>query len=152
MKKILLSIMLLAIFPIFVACSKSEKKYFNCTLQESIVDGVKTTTNYKVIYDGDYVKEIETTETIESNDEEYLETIKEANLSTYSLYKSIDYYDYNIVLKNNKLITTTKIDYQNIDYDELLVVNQTTANLIENDNLRVSDIKKSYSQMGIVCK
>ena len=154
MKKKFLLIMLLVMTLLVTGCGsgKKETKVMSCSLKGTITQGVETNSNYKVTYEGDYVKVIETEEVIVSDDITYLETVKDKVESIYSPYKDVEHYNYNVKVEGNTLTSTTEINYSKIDMNELFKINSAIGTLMEDNKLKVSDVKKLYKQMGITCE
>lgn len=153
MKKKILFVALLTMILIVTGCNaKQETKTLNCSLKGTIMEGIETNSNYKVAYQGEYVQTIETKETVTSDNQEYLETLKQTVESIYSPYKNVEHYNYDVTVNGNTLISTTFIDYSKIDVNKLLEINSAFGTLIEDGKLKVSDVKNVYKQMGITCE
>ena len=154
MKRSILIPSLLAIALFVTGCSneKKDNKILNCSSKETIVDGIKTNSSYKVTHDGEYVRVIEIEETVMTTDTKYLETIKKTIETMYMPYNNVKYYEYSVNIQGDTLISTSKIDYSKINMDELLEINPEMSIIIEDGKLRVYEVEKIYNQKGITCK
>jgi len=151
-KKFLLSILLVATLVVTGCGAKEEAKTLNCSLKGTVIEGVETSSNYKVTYKGDYVQVIETEEVVTSDDSEYLELVKQTVEKMYSPYKNVEHYNYDVKVSGNTLTSITKIDYNKIDTNKMLEINSAIGTLMEDGKLKVSDVEALYKQMGITCK
>ena len=115
-------------------------------------NGIKTDLKYNIEYSKDYVTKIKTIETIESSNTDILDTYKEQIEALYSPYKNIEYYNYNIDIKDDKLTSTVDINYEKIDTDKLLEIDSANGQLIKDGKIKVSDIKSVYESLGATCK
>ncbi|MEI3530485.1 MAG: DUF1307 domain-containing protein [Bacilli bacterium] len=151
-KGILLSLVLTALLVITGCNNSGEEKTLNCTRNATITDGVKMELNYKATYKGDYVQLVETTEKIISDNAAYLENYKSSVEGLYAPYKKIEHYNYNVEIKDNTLISTTKIDYSKIDTDKLIEIDSANSSLIKDGKIKIDDIKSLYESIGATCK
>lgn len=103
-------------------------------------------------YKGKYVELIETQEKIISDDKSILEIYKNTVESTYSPYKDVKYYDYDVKINGNTLKSTTKKNYLKIDTDKMIDIDSTNATIVKNGKVLVEDIKKLYSSIGAICE
>ena len=107
---------------------------------------------YKINYTGDYVNTIETTEEVKSENAEYLNTLKTAVENTYAPYKNVEHYNYNVKIDGNKLVSTTKIDYDKIDTKKLIELDSANGKLIKDGKVKMNDLKQVYESLGATCK
>lgn len=145
----------LCIFGMFLlvlvtGCSTSEKTLV-CT-RTTNQENLKMNLNYTVEYSGKYVNKVKTTEKLESSSKELLETYKNSIESLYSPYKDIDHYNYNVIIEDETLTSTTDIDYSKIDTDKLIKVDSANKQLIKDGKVAVEDLKKAYESLGAECK
>jgi len=151
-KKVLLSVFLVAILLVTGCDSKEESKTLTCTRNATISDGVEMDLNYKVTYKGEYVQLVETTEKVIASDEDYLDTYKTTVESMYAPYKDIEHYDYKVTVDGNTLTSTTKIDYEKIDTKKLIDIDSANETLIKDGKIKLSDIQAVYEAVGASCK
>ena len=115
MKKIkYLLIVLLAV--VFVTGCGSSNKTLKCT-NKIETDGLNYSATYEISYDKDeHVKEVTTTETIKSDDSDYLDQAKEASEQLYkNNAESYGGYDFKISISGKTLTSKCTIDYTKMD-------------------------------------
>ena len=150
MKKFLTIVMIMGVF-LFTGCKTEQEKIMKCsrTINQS---EIKMDLAYNVTYKGDYVTKVESTEKIITDDQDTLELYKTQIENTTSIFKGIKYYDYDIKIDGNTLISTIKIDYEKIDTDELIAIDSSMKQLIKDGKIAVEDIESLYNQLGITCE
>ena len=122
-----------------------------CSGKQNIKEDVSVDTEYEIKSKDGKVITLISTEIITSNDTEYLNTTKEDIEKTYSIYKDINNYEYNITLENNKLISKTKINYEKVDLKKLIEVDPANENIIVNDSVNLKTLKDMYESLGNKC-
>lgn len=132
--------------------SKNNDSVMTCTAKGELQEGITSDSTYKVTYNGENVKSVETLEKITVDDEEVLKYLEEKVRDTYSLFDDIKHYDYTVKVKDNTLVSTTSIDYEKIDIDKLFAIDSSIENLFEDGKLKIDDLKSYYKMMGISCK
>lgn len=134
--------------------SVDETKILTCTADKTDELGSVINAIYKVTYKGEYVDLIETEEKVTSDNSQVLNYYKEAIESTYLPYKDLEHYNYSVVLKDNQVISTTKIDYSKIDTNKMIEINSSMKSLIKNGKVKMSDVKSLYEsdQIGATCE
>ena len=155
MKKKLLGILVIAMMVVLTGCSSNKEettKILTCTIDQEVQAGISIDSTYKVTYKGDYVNLVETTEKIISDNSEYLEQVKTLTEQTYSQFDEVEHYNYKVEIKDGVLISTTKIDYEKMNTDDLIEVNPEIGSILDNGKLKVKDIKDIYEQLGATCK
>ena len=152
MKKIskTLSVLVLSIL-VLTGCGKDKKEVMTCTRTLN-QNNVEMGFTYKINYTGDYVNTIETTEEVKSENAEYLNTLKTAVENTYAPYKNVEHYNYNVKIDGNKLVSTTKIDYDKIDTKKLIELDSANGKLIKDGKVKMNDLKQVYESLGATCK
>lgn len=138
---------------ILTGCGNTKKitnNILTCTKTGTLDDGVNIDLRYEVSYENDYVTIIKSTEKIISDDESVLNEYKESVEEIYSPYKDIEYYDYNITINGNTLISSTIIDYSKVDIDKLIEIDDDSS-LIEDGKIKLSDIKSLYESIDATC-
>lgn len=113
---------------------------------------MKTNLSYKVSYTGNYVTRVKSEESIETSDTSTLNTYKEQIEKIYSPYKDVKYYQYNVTIDGNKLVSTVDINYALIDTDKLIEIDSANSQLIKEGKVKISDVKSLYEQLGATCK
>ena len=95
------------------------------------------------------IKQIETKEVITSKNKDVLLRFEEQEKEISKEYELVDYYKRDIVLESKKLISTTTVQYDKIDYDK--IQNQSKRK-INKKSLRIGYTKKIYQELGATCK
>ena len=109
--------------------------------------------NYEVYYEGNNVNKVQTTEKITSEDTSVLEQSKQQIENLYSNFDNIENYNYNVVIEGNTLTSTTDINYEKIDIDELLEIDSSISQLLNDDNkIDLEKITRVYEQTGATCE
>ena len=150
MKKII--ILGVALLILVTGCGTKQEKKMICT-RTSNMNGVKIDLRYEVTYQGNNVNKVESTEKVESDSKETLNTYKEAVENLYSNFDNIENYKYNVIIEGYTLTSTVNIDYTKIDINELLEIDSSVQQLL-NDNKKVDldKITQVYESAGAVCE
>ena len=151
MKKILAVALFVGVL-FLSGCSDGKEGKLVCTMDQSIDSSTKLKSTYNVSYKGGYATMVETTETITSDNSEVLDSYKSSLDSMYGAYKNIEYYDNDIKVEDNQLVSTTKINYEKIDTDKLVEIDSNNKSIMENGKVKVSILKDAYEQLGASCK
>lgn len=133
------------------AQTNSKELITECVRTATIQEGVSVNLNYKVISKDGIVAKIETVEVVTSDDKSVLENFKKSAENTYSPYKDVKYYDYDITIDKNVLTSKTAIDYENIDTDKLIEIDSANGQLIKNGKVKLDDVTNLYSSIGATC-
>ncbi len=150
MKKIITVVLILGIV-LLTGCSEKEGKLV-CKKEQDINSNTKLESVYTVAYKNGYVTKLNTEEIITSEEESILNTYKDNLEKVYSAYNNIKYYENKIKIEGNRLISTTKVDYEHIDTDKLIEIDENNKVAIENGKVKVSVLKEAYEQLNATCK
>lgn len=131
---------------------KIEEKSFRCTLNKTMEDTTTLDATYLVFYKGEDVTRLNTEEIMTSNNSTTLELYEKQLENLYQTYRNIDYYDNEIRIEGNKLYSVTKIDYEKIDMNKFLEINEQMKSLIDDGKLKVLTLKAMYQTLGITCQ
>ncbi len=154
MKKryLLLSVIIPIIFLVTGCTSlKNIEKSMTCSRSMNQND-MRTNLNYKVFYKNNYVTRVKSEESIETSSTSTLNTYKEQIEKIYSPYKDIKFYQYNVTINGNKLVSTVDINYEKIDTKKLIEIDSANSQLIKNGKVKLSDVRSLYEQLGATCK
>ena len=113
---------------------------------------MRTNLNYKVFYKNNYVTRVKSEESIETSSTSTLNTYKEQIEKIYSPYKDIKFYQYNVTINGNKLVSTVDINYAQIDTKKLIEIDSANSQLINDGKVKLSSVKSLYEQLGATCK
>lgn len=152
MKKIKYLLVLLLGIVVITGCESNEKeKTMVCT--RTVNQGtISMDLKYTVTYKGDYVQQIESIEKVKSSDPATLTTFKDTIEVTYKPYLDIKYYDFDIAVDEDTLISTVKIDYSKIDTKKLIEIDSANSQLFTDDGkAKLETIKATYKASGATC-
>lgn len=158
MKKryLFLAIVMVGVF-LITGCSSKSKDIVNngnvmtCTRSVN-KNGMKTSLNYKVYYEGDDVTRIKSEESIQMENNQSLKGYKEQIEKVYEPYKNVKFYNYNIAIRGNKLISKVDINYSKIDTNKLIEIDKANSQIINDGKIKVSSVKSLYEKLGATCK
>lgn len=103
---------------------------------------------YNITYIDGYVTKTYTREVMNLSDSDSLDAYEETLKKEYSVYDSIDNYEYSISKSDGKIINNTFIDYENID---LVKLSEISNEEVTHDDLKMSMVLASYKVMGAKC-
>lgn len=135
---------------LLTGCS-SEVKNMTCTRTLN-QDGMAVDLKYEVEYANDVVKRVKSTEKITSETPELLKTYKTNIEATYSPYKDIEHYNYDVTIDGNVLTSSTEIDYEKIDTDKMIEIDSANGQLIKDGKIRIEDLTSAYEALGATCE
>ena len=142
---------------LITGCSSKSKDIVNngnvmtCTRSVN-KNGMKTSLNYKVYYEGDDVTRIKSEESIQMENNKSLKGYKEQIEKVYEPYKNVKFYNYNIAIRGNKLISKVDINYSKIDTNKLIEIDKANSQIITDGKIKVSSVKSLYEKLGATCK
>ena len=146
-----IGIILVAVIVIILVSVKSKSGTMICTYtNKNTVYSIHT--EYQINYKNNVVTKLKTIETIESNDSKMLEEYKVSLEAIYSNYNKLKYYDNNVVIKNNKLTSTTNINYDKLDLEEWTKIDSNNKQLLVDDKVNYEKVKNIYIENGAKCK
>lgn len=132
--------------------TKEEVGLLVCTKNQDIDASTKLESTYKVSYKDGYVTDLDTVETITSDNTQVLETYKSSLEKVYSSYNNVEHYNNDIKIEGNQLISTTKVDYEKVDTDKLIEIDKNNEAAIEDGKVKASVLKEAYEKLGATCK
>lgn len=152
-KRYLLLAVIIPIIFLVTGCTslKNIEKSITCSRSMNQND-MRTNLNYKVFYKNNYVTRVKSEESIETSSTSTLNTYKEQIEKIYSPYKDIKFYQYNVTINGNKLVSTVDINYEKIDTKKLIEIDSANSQLIKNGKVKLSDVRSLYEQLGATCK
>lgn len=152
-KRYLLLAVIIPIIFLVTGCTslKNIEKSMTCSRSMNQND-MRTNLNYKVFYKNNYVTRVKSEESIETSSTSTLNTYKEQIEKIYSPYKDVKFYQYNVTINDNKLVSTVDINYEKIDTKKLIEIDSANSQLIKNGKVKLSDVRSLYEQLGATCK
>ncbi len=153
MKKFFLPCLVIGSLFVATGCGKEEEsKVLTCTRTATLQEGVDMDLNYKVTYKGDYVLLVESEESVTADDKKILETMKTSVEETYAPYKDLEHYDYEVKIDGKKLISKATINYEKLDIDKFVEIDESSKLLIKDGKVKIEDLKAVYEASGATCK
>lgn len=152
MKKVKYLLVALLFGVLLTGCGSSTKS-LKCTNKLS-TDTVDYKATYEIKYDSDnYVKEVVSTETVKSDDKDYLEQTKEV---TEELYKQSNDtyggYSYKVSISGNTLTAECTIDYSKMDVEKYVEETGLENFIDSKKNVLLSGVKQIYKELGATCE
>ena len=149
MKKvfIVLGVLLLLV----TGCGKEAAGKMVCT-RTTNMNNVEMDLRYEVYYEGNNVNKVQSTEKVISEDAETLQTYQEQVKKIYSSFDNVDHYNYDVSIEGDTLTSTTDIDYTKIDMDQLLKIDSSIEQFLnDNGKIDLDKITQVYEQTGATC-
>lgn len=131
-------------------CGEKTKKMV-CT-RTATQGNMEMDLRYEVDYKGKNVLNVKSVEKVKSSSNTLLETYKTTVESTYSPYKDLEHYNYNVTIDGDTLTSTTTINYEKIDTDKMIKIDSANSQIIKNGKVNIDDIKSIYQSVGATCK
>jgi len=125
-----------------------------CTLNKSDSFWANIKSVYTVTYSGEIVNLVNTIETVNSDEEQWIEYYKNIVEETYKPYKNLKYYVYDIKTTKDTLTSKVTINYEKIDMNKFLEINPNAASLFLTKDNKVSleKLKMYYELIGATCE
>ena len=155
MKKVLYSLVFVAMAIVITGCGTGAPKTLTCTLsKEDSATGYKLDATYKVTAEGQIVKRADTTEIVTSDNTLILSSFETQLNKTYStMNETYGGYDYKVTNDGKQVNSEVHIDYTKLDLDKLAKDTATKKQLMDNKNqITLTKIKNLYESMGATCK
>lgn len=149
MKKvfIVLGVLLLLV----TGCGKEAEEKMVCT-RTTNMNNVEMNLRYEVYYEGNNVNKVQSTEKVISDDAETLQTYQNQVKNIYSSFDNVDHYNYDVSVEGDTLTSTTDIDYTKIDMDQLLEIDSSIEQLLnDSGKIDLDKITQVYEQTGATC-
>lgn len=151
-KKILFVLPILML--VLTGCGKEETGQVVCTLKSNdVVSGYQIESKYTINYKGDFVKSVETVETVTSESQKFLSafesTIKDSYKKADEAYGG---YTYDVKKDGNKVISTVTIDYSSMNLKKFIEDQPILKSYTENNKLKTSGAKVIYENLGATCE
>ena len=151
-------ILLISLFAITGCNNKEENKSksldsFKCFYEVSNTNlGYTSSSVYTVYYKGEYVDNVDITETVTADSSDVLDSIKQSIKDMYDpLKEKYKGYSYKITRDNKKMISKVNIDYNKMDITTYLRDNPEQEEYFEGDKLTIDGILEIYNSMQIGC-
>ena len=154
MKKILISITIIVLLIITVIVGYNIKIYSGTLVCTNTYkeDEISFKTIYHVEYKKKYATKLVSIETITTSETQILNDYKTNLEMMYLRFNEIPYYNNTISIKGETLTSKTTIDYSKIDLNKLIKVDSSFNEIIKNNKISISKLKKQYISTGAYCK
>ena len=148
---ILIATIIIIIFLIGLYIFKTNTGTLVCTAS-NLENGMKYETTYTVTYKNGKALSLKSVEKITFSDEKELKPYKDKLEEMYKPYNELEYYQNDLSIRNNTLNSITEINYKEIDLKELIKLDNTVENLLDDkDNVLVTKLRKQYIESGAKC-
>ena len=135
---------------LFTGCGSKKLMTMTCSKVDKYSD-ITFDLSYSVDYKGKYVTNVSSVEKIISDDIPYLEEYHDQIEKIYSPYSNLEYYDYNVYIDGNTLVSESNIDYSNIDTYKMILIDDANSQFIKDGKVLIDTIKSYYENLGISC-
>ena len=113
----------------------------------------KLDAEYVIHYNGDFVEYVETTETVSSESEVYLNQMETELKKLYDENeKNYGGYTVNITNENGKVVSKVKIDYSKMDLEKLVNDQPAMSAFIKDKKFTKTGAQSIYEAMNATCK
>ena len=123
----------------------------HCTREGTLDDG-EVNLEYDIYYTGDKLNILESKEEVISSDDEILSTYAEAYKTIHSYYDGLDFYETSLTRGNTSVVSTIKINYDEINIDQLIAIEGEDDNIFENKVPKVSKWLELAQKFGTKCE
>ncbi len=123
-----------------------------CSREATAQNNAKVELNYEVDYKKGYVTKLHSTEKVITDDQDVLDTYEEAYRNIFKIYKDLKYYDNNVSRTKKDVTSDTVIQYDKVDMDKLLKLENTDDTVIKNGKVALSDWLEFAEKFGTKCK
>ena len=130
--------------------TKSEGS-ISCTRDATIQGNGEPSFNYYISYKDDNILVLHSIEKITSDDQQVLDQYDEAYQKINKSYKNLKYYDTKVYRTDNSVARDTTINYEKIDTDKLLKIENTDDNVIVNGKAKLNKWLDLALKLGVVC-
>lgn len=143
--------LILIILLVLLFIQNKQNGYLICTYK-SKTPTFETSSIYKIKFKNKYVETIETKEIITSNNKVMLEEYKATLEEIYRDYKDLKYYDYKVEIKNKELTTNVLINYNKLNKEEYINIDNSNENIYVEDKVPLKKLKDIYKEKGANCR
>ncbi len=154
MKKIIITISIIVVLILTVIIGYNIKIYSGTLICTNTYeeDNVQFKTTYQVEYKKKYATKLVSIETINTYDVTLLNDYKTNLEMMYLRFNEIPHYENTISIKKTTLTSKTIIDYDKINLNELVKVDSSFNEVIKNNKVSITKLKKQYDLTGAYCK
>ncbi len=132
-------------------CDVMKDGTMTCTRKES-KSGISLDLSYTVDYADGFVTKISSSEKITADDSSVLDLYKEKIEEQFEPYKDVEYYNYDVSIKDNTLSSKTIIEYDKIDTSKMIEIDSNNGQLIKNGKISIKTLKSYYESLNISCE
>ena len=130
----------------------SDVKHKHCVRGGDAGEGVNVNLSYDVYYKGEDILLIKSVEEIETTNQETLDTYENSYRSIHEKYKDLKYYDTKIIRTDSKVTSQMDINYDKIDINQLINIEGSKDNIIENGRAKLDKWLDLAEKFGTKCE
>ena len=160
------NVLLLIVISLFLvtACNSKNKVIVNnekidtskmiheyCVREGTIDDG-EVKLEYDIYYTGENLNLLKSNEQVSSTNSDILDTYENSYNQIHAHYKDIEYYDTEVVRKDDSVTSTMTINYDKVDVRKILSIEGEKDNIFENNKAKVEKWKSLAKKFGTKCE
>ena len=152
-KTIIFSLICCTLFITGCGCGKKEKTIV-CQMDKTI-DNYDYNAEITIVYNTktNELISIDEKEYFDSNDLDFLNTIKSYDESQYSIYNDFENTKYSISIDGNKMTRNFYVNYKNIDIEKLIALDSQQLIFVdENRKTNINNALEYYKNNGNTCE
>lgn len=154
MKKVFITFSLLVLTFLISGCGCSKKNLKTVTCKMEKESTYNFTSDYTIKYNekNEQIIFYEENVAIDSKDESIdLNSLKEYFEKNYAQLNELENFNFSTNVENNILTINISINYEKIDKDKLLEIDQSYGNYIENDIFNYKKFLNELETLGAIC-
>lgn len=143
MKKIIFIILLLTV----TGCSKKQTV---CTTS-TIINSSIVRSSYIISHNNNIVYKLEKKEQIINKNTDTLNKFKSSIENNNREYNKMSHYKNKVIIKDDTLISITKINYRRLDLNKYVTIDKENKNIVSNNKVKLDKLLKQYKKLGLQC-
>lgn len=140
---------------IMTGCGTKEDYTLKCILeQNNLINNYKISSTYEIITDGKIVKKVKTTETVISENQDFLDAMESTLRESYNNMNEA-YGGYTVDIKNEdgEISSLIEIDYTTMNIGAMLEAEPSMQNYANDKNqMTLEGVKQIYIAQGATCE
>ena len=143
MKKIIFIILLLTV----TGCSKKQTV---CTTS-TIINSSIVRSSYIISHNNNIVYKLEKKEQIINKNTDTLNKFKASIENNNREYNKMSLYKNKVIIKDDTLISITKINYRRLDLNKYVTIDKENKNIVSDNKVKLDKLLKQYKKLGLQC-
>ena len=136
-----------------VDSEKGQETIVYCELENNNSEDYSLNSSYKIYSENGIVNKVITVETLESESEDILAQTKKQVTELYdTASEKYGGYTYDIKIKDNQLISTVQIDYNEMNLKEYVKDNPIMEAFTKDNKMTLTGITSLYKSLGAKCE